>query len=109
MDNQKVNFKEKLIDYLNRIPIVERKTYVVIFCVILILGCATKSMVKIVGFSDILEIEKRDDNQLITQQQLNELSSELNRVHDHFTSSRDSFLILIEELDTLKDCKNEDR
>ena len=88
------DLKEKLSEYLNKIPIVERKTYVILLCSLLILGFATKSVIKIVRTSEGWENLSTGDNQTISQDQLDALSSELNRVHDHFSASRDSFFML---------------
>ncbi|MEE0912205.1 MAG: hypothetical protein U0L67_07125 [Paludibacteraceae bacterium] len=102
------DLKEKLSEYLNKIPIVERKTYVILLCSLLILGFATKSVIKIVRTSEGWEYLSTGDNQTISQDQLDALSSELNRVHDHFSASRDSFLMLVDGMDTLNIRKNDE-
>lgn len=102
------DLKEKLSEYLNKIPIVERKTYVILLCSLLILGFATKSVIKIVRTSEGWENLSTGDNQTISQDQLDALSSELNRVHDHFSASRDSFLMLVDGMDTLNIRKNDE-
>ncbi|MBO5829954.1 MAG: hypothetical protein J6R59_16100 [Paludibacteraceae bacterium] len=102
------DLKEKLSEYLNKIPVVERKTYVILLCSLLILGFATKSVIKIVRTSEGWENLSTGDNQTISQDQLDALSSELNRVHDHFSASRDSFLMLVDGMDTLNIRKNDE-
>ena len=102
------DLKEKLSEYLNKIPVVERKTYVILLCSLLILGFATKSVIKIVRTSEGWENLSTGDNQTISQDQLDALSSELNRVHDHFSGSRDSFLMLVDGMDTLNIRKNDE-
>jgi hypothetical protein len=102
------DLKEKLSEYLNKIPVVERKTYVILLCSLLILGFATKSVIKIVRTSEGWENLSTGDNQTISQDQLDALSSELNRVHDHFSASRDSCVMLVDGMDTLNIRKNDE-
>ena len=64
------DLKEKLSEYLNKIPVVERKTYVILLCSLLILGFATKSVIKIVRTSEGWENLSTGDNQTISQDQL---------------------------------------
>lgn len=101
MEDLKGSFKERFSEYLNKIPVVNRRTYVIALCSILILGFATKSMIKIMRTTNGWNSLSTTDNQEVSQYQLEVLSDELNRVYDHFTSSRDSFLMKVEELDTL--------
>ena len=102
------NLKETLSEYLNKIPVVERKTYVILLCSILILGFATKSVIKIMRTSEGWQSISSGDNQTISQDQLDALSNELNRVHDHFSASKDSFLMLVEGVDTLNMRKDDE-
>lgn len=102
------NFKKKLLACLDQIPIDRRKSYVITLCSIVIIIFAIKSLVKIVDSTEGWDRLSTTDNQEISQQQLSNLSDELNRVHDFFSSSRDSFLMKVEELDSLNRVDNDE-